>query len=123
MPSPMTNLDVADAAREPDADMLASTVQVTADVVAGVSSEQLSLPTPCPEMPVTTLLDHLVGYATNFADKVHGVLPPADPVATTAGDDPLAAYRQSTARLIEGYRQGASEDATPLGVALIETIT
>jgi uncharacterized protein (TIGR03086 family) len=120
---PMTD-DQADAAGSPpDLDQLASAVKVTEGIVAGVRPEQANLPTPCPDFDVTQLRDHLVGYATNFADKATGVTPEADPTSVTAGDDPPAAYREASGRLLEGYRSGAKDNATPVGVVLMETIT
>jgi uncharacterized protein (TIGR03086 family) len=68
------------------------------------------------------MVDHLVGYATHFADKAHGVDPPAAPDATPAGDDPRGAYHDVAMRLLDGYRDGAAEDATPLSIVLIETV-
>ncbi|MGH8968672.1 MAG: TIGR03086 family metal-binding protein [Actinomycetes bacterium] len=108
---------------QPSPDNLASALQVTEGVVAGVRPEQAHLPTPCPEYDVSRLLDHLVGFATSFADKANGVEPAADPTATTAGDDPKAAYHDAAVRLIDGYRGGASDEATPLAVVLMETVT
>ena len=102
---------------------LADAVRVTGQVVAGVRSDQRDRPTPCPEYDVGRLVDHLVGFAASFADRANGVSPAADPSATTAGPDPVAAYRAQTARLVEGYGgDGPSEGAVPIGVALIETI-
>jgi uncharacterized protein (TIGR03086 family) len=113
------------AAAEPDPDVtnLASALEVTEGIVAGVRPEQAHLPTPCPKYEVTQLLDHLVGWATNFADRANGVTPPADPATTVAGADPQAAYREAGARLVAGYRGGAEGDATRVGVVLVETIT
>jgi uncharacterized protein (TIGR03086 family) len=119
----MTSDRAASAESHPEVDSLASALQVTEGIVAGVRPEQVTLPTPCPEYQVTQLLDHLVGYATNFADKATGVTPPADPTGMTAGDDPRAAYHAATVRLVDGYRSGARDDATPVGVVLMETIT
>ncbi len=38
----------------------------TARIVAGVRDDQLSHPTPCPDMSVAALLDHLVGLTVAF---------------------------------------------------------
>jgi uncharacterized protein (TIGR03086 family) len=118
----MTNEQAA-AESDPDVANLASAVEVTEGIVAGVRPEQAQLPTPCSKYEVTQLLDHLVGFATHFADKADGVTPPTDPTTTAAGDDPQAAYHEAGARLVDGYRGGAAADATPLGVVLMETIT
>jgi uncharacterized protein (TIGR03086 family) len=119
----MTDEQSSAAQPDPDLDNLATALQVTEDIVAGVRPEQAGLPTPCPDYQVAQLLDHLVGFATNFADRASGVTPPADPTTTFAGDDPLGAYHDAAVRLVAGYRAGASDDATPLGIALIEAIS
>ena len=49
-----TTLDLAPAAAE------------LARVVAAVRDEQLTAPTPCPQMPVDALLDHAVGFTVAF---------------------------------------------------------
>src|SRR3954462_8068746 len=49
-----TTLDLAPQAAE------------VARVVAGVRDEQLTGPTPCPDMPVAALLDHLLGLTYAF---------------------------------------------------------
>jgi uncharacterized protein (TIGR03086 family) len=105
-----------------DVDRLASALDVTEAIVAGVRPEQAHQPTPCQDYEVTQLLDHLVGWAVNFADKANGVTPAADPTGMTAGDDPRATYHDAAARLVDGYRAGG-EGATPLGVVLMETVT
>jgi uncharacterized protein (TIGR03086 family) len=113
----------AAAESDPDVANLASAVEVTEGIVAGVRAEQAHLPTPCTKYEVTQLLDHLVGFSSQFADKANGVTPPADPATTVAGDDPQATYHDAGARLVAGYRGGAEGDATPLGIVLVETIT
>lgn len=117
-----TDQSTADAA-PPDLAHLASALRVTEDIVGGVGPEHAHEQTPCKEYDVTRLLDHLVGFATNFADKANGVTPPADPSTTTAGPDPRAGYHEAAARLLDGYREGVQDDATPLGIVLMETMT
>ena len=41
-------------------------VRATADVVAGVTDDQLSGPTPCPDYTVADLLDHIGGLSVAF---------------------------------------------------------
>jgi uncharacterized protein (TIGR03086 family) len=116
--------DSTGIASAPDLENLESAVRVTEKIVAGVRTDQRKLPTPCPDYDVARLLDHLVGFATNFADRSIGVVPAADPAQVRAGDDPQAAYRDATVRLLDGYRDGsAGREATPVGVVLMETVT
>jgi uncharacterized protein (TIGR03086 family) len=102
---------------------LASCVLVTEDVVGGVAADQSNDPTPCTEMDVSQLVDHLVGFAASFADRALGMSPAADPASVTAGPRPREAYHDQAVRLVEGYSgDGPAEGATPLAIALIETI-
>ena len=118
MTAPMTQPQQHD-----DVDHLEAAVRVTGDVVAGVRSDQAALPTPCPQYDVAQLVQHLVGFATSFADRANGVEPAADPSTVSAGDDAATAYRQQTERLVDGYRSGAGGDgATPIGIALMEAV-
>jgi uncharacterized protein (TIGR03086 family) len=107
----------------PSVEQLAAAAEVTEGLIGGVTPDQLHLPTPCPDYDVTTLLDHLVGWARNFADKANGVTPPADPAHVDAGDDPRASFHEASARLVDGYRKGGSAEAPPLAVVLMETVT
>jgi uncharacterized protein (TIGR03086 family) len=49
-----------------------------AEIAAGVSPEQLSAPTPCPEYNVAALVDHLVGAGHRAAALGRGENPTAD---------------------------------------------
>jgi uncharacterized protein (TIGR03086 family) len=119
----MTDAALTDPQQRDDVDRLESAVGVTADVVAGVRRDQLTRPTPCPDYDVGQLVDHLVGFATSFADRANGVDPAADATTVTAGDDPVGEYRAQTRRLVDGYRSGAGgEQAAPVGIALMEAI-
>ena len=67
----MTGLDLRRAAR------------TTADLVAGVTDDQLAAPTPCPDYTVADLLDHIGGLSMAFTtaarkDLVEPVGPSAD---------------------------------------------
>ena len=102
---------------------LASCVLVTEDVVGAVKTDQTGDPTPCTDMDVSQLVDHLVGFATSFADRALGVSPATDPGSVTAGPRPREAYHDQAVRLVEGYSgDGPADGATPLAIALIETI-
>src|SRR5215207_4682499 len=55
-------------------DLAPQTAEV-ARIVAGVGEDQLSHPTPCPDMDVAAMLDHLVGLTAAFraaAEKAEG---------------------------------------------------
>ena len=67
---------------------LTSACQRTADVLAGVTDDQLSLATPCEKMPLDAMVAHIGGLALAFAaaaGKEFGPLtdtPPTDDAAT-----------------------------------------
>jgi uncharacterized protein (TIGR03086 family) len=93
-----TTLDLAPQAAE------------VARLVAGVRDDQLGGPTPCPDMPVAALLDHLVGLTLAFrlaAEKVPQTSPPMASAAQLPADwrarlpaqldDLVAAWREPAA--------------------------
>lgn len=49
-----------------------------ADVVTGISPDQLDRPTPCADLTVRGVLEHMIGGATSFAAAYRGQ-PPAEP--------------------------------------------
>lgn len=55
---------------------LTPTARAVAALVTGVRDGQLAAPTPCPEMSVATLLDHLHGLAGAFRDAGTKTPPP-----------------------------------------------
>ena len=111
------------AAQGPDIDSLASAVRVTADIVAGVPGGMGGARTPCPGFDVDDLIRHVLGWASNFADKVNGHEPATDPDTVQPGTDPGSDYLLTGTRIVEGYRRGTHADALPLGVVLMETVT
>src|SRR5690242_3779687 len=105
--SGMTAGPTTQSQQRDDVDRLEAATRVTGNVLAGVRGDQLRGPTPCEDFDVARLVDHLVGFATSFADRSNGVEPVTDPATVTAVDDPAAAYREQTRRLVDGYRSGA----------------
>lgn len=86
-------------------------------LVAGTTTDQLDLPTPCADWKVRDLFAHLTGGATTFAAVVRGEEPPA---SLDAPADPIvtAACSAAIADIDEAFRgPGALERtiATPFG--------
>jgi uncharacterized protein (TIGR03086 family) len=102
---------------------LAEALKSTEGLIEGIRPDQLHAPTPCDDFDVTALVAHLLGYASRFADQANSVTPVADPDAVEVGTDPAAAYREVAARLVDGYSGTPGEDAPPLGIVLMETMT
>jgi uncharacterized protein (TIGR03086 family) len=116
--------DPAAPSTDPELAHLTTAVDVTARAIVGVRPDQAHEPTPCPRLDVAQLLDHLVGWATGFADRANGVTEPTDPGSVVAGDDPETSYRKAADRMLAGYRSGVGGERAPaVGVVLIETIT
>jgi len=74
----------------------------TEAVVAGIRADQWTAPTPCAELDVRGVLNHLVGGNLLFAAIVRGEPRPA-PGTDRLGGDPLAAFRQAAAQLREAF--------------------
>ncbi|MET0190582.1 MAG: TIGR03086 family metal-binding protein [Pseudonocardia sediminis] len=55
---------------------LTPTARAVAELVRTVRDDQLAAPTPCPDMTVATLLDHLHGLAGAFRDAATKTVPP-----------------------------------------------
>ncbi|MCX4658566.1 TIGR03086 family metal-binding protein [Streptomyces uncialis] len=72
------------------------------DLLAGVRPEQWKEPTPCTEWNVREVVAHLVGMDLVFAAMVGGG-PVPDRGADCLGDDPVGAYRSSSASLLAAF--------------------
>lgn len=94
-----------------DTSHLASALAITARTVSELAPGDLSRPTPCPELTVEGLLQHLTDTTIRFADLV---LPDEDP-----GEE---SYLHAARRLLAGYEAGPPEGATDIGVILMDTI-
>ncbi|MGI8574627.1 MAG: TIGR03086 family metal-binding protein [Egibacteraceae bacterium] len=107
----------------------------TTGLVANVRAEQFSNPTPCAELDVRALLNHLVAGNYRYVNIAHGE--PAEPVPLT-GDfvhgDALTPYRKSAAAVSQAWVEpillertvhlpfGAVPGAVALGVHTVEAI-
>ncbi len=81
----------------------------TEAVGAGVGVDQWSAPTPCSELDVRTLLNHLVSGNLLFAALVRGESL-TDRGADHLGDDPLTAFQQAAEQLRTAFaRPGVLE--------------
>ena len=87
---------------------LTSACQRTADVLAGVTDEQLALPTPCEKLRLDELIAHIGGLAVAFtaaARKDFGPMTDTPPVDGAQIDaDWRTAYPHRLADLAEAWR-------------------
>jgi uncharacterized protein (TIGR03086 family) len=81
---------------------LGRALAATEVVVAGIRADQWPEPTPCTELDVRGVLNHLVRGNLLFAAIIGGEPRPV-PGADHLGDDPLAGYQRAAARLREAF--------------------
>jgi uncharacterized protein (TIGR03086 family) len=89
------------------------------DLIAEVGPEQWKAPTPCTEWNVRDVVNHLVGMDLVFTALIEGG-PMPERGADCIGDDPVRAYRASSASLQAAFaRPGVLERSCrgPLGSA------
>lgn len=96
-------------------ELLESVLAKTGDVVAGVSEDQLELPTPCTDYDVARLRNHIVGWAQVFAAGSAEEVFEGDPAAYEAGDDPAGDFRHAAARIVRGWREHGFDRPVRLG--------
>ena len=89
---------------ETDIDLLEGVLDKTAGLLDGVTPDQYSDPTPCPDYDVRTLVNHITGWAQNFASGANGEAPSGDPTTYVAGDDPAGEFREAAGRVVAGWR-------------------
>jgi|tagenome__1003787_1003787.scaffolds.fasta_scaffold20554013_2 uncharacterized protein (TIGR03086 family) len=89
---------------------LATALDGTGRLVAGVTDDQWEAPTPCAGWDVRQLVNHLVGGNRLFARVLSGEpLPPVEQLGRHAGedqlgDDPAAAWRGSAEAMLAAFR-------------------
>jgi uncharacterized protein (TIGR03086 family) len=100
------------------ADLLSAVLADLAPVMSGITLQQLSNPTPCTELDVAQLRDHVLGwldtFAAGFADP-GGQAPRAGLDGYQASGDPAADVRAAAATLDTAIRGGAAARPLRLG--------
>ncbi|MEV4619009.1 TIGR03086 family metal-binding protein [Asanoa sp. NPDC049573] len=97
--------------------MLVSVLGKTTALIEGVRPEQRTLPTPCPDLDVAALTDHLVGWLLAFAARAAAEEPAVDPNAYRCGADPAGEFAAASRRAV-----AAAPDPKLLGMMLIEYV-
>jgi uncharacterized protein (TIGR03086 family) len=117
-----------------DIDQLERVLTKTEGVLGGVRDDQREDPTDCDKFTVGGLVDHIVGYAQNFARAAQGREQSGDPSDYHA-QDPQAEFRTAATDLVEGWRRlgtdrkvsvtGGSESPGEMvvGMTLLEYVT
>ena len=99
-------------------DLLESVLDETEATITAVRPGQEHLPTPCPELDVARILDHLVGWANSFATRLTGGSVTGDPNDYRVGSDPATEFHQSSQAIVGAYRKGAEK--LPVGLIIME---
>jgi uncharacterized protein (TIGR03086 family) len=101
--------------------LLASVLQQTEATIAGVGPEQAHLVTPCPDLDVTHLVDHMVGWASSFAARLHAQTFEGDPNSYRAGPHPAAAFHTAAESMLSAYRDDTEASGQmPPGFLMME---
>lgn len=84
--------------------------EATGAIVDGTRDDQLGAPTPCPGWTVRDLVAHLIAGNVKYTRIAQGEdwsrgAPPVD-----VGDDPARTYRETTATMLEAWRQPGALD-------------
>src|SRR5450759_4439157 len=100
------------------ADLLAAVLADLARVVGGITPEQLHDPTPCTELDVGQLRNHVLGWLSTFAagfPDPNGQAPRADINGYQAPADPATEVHTAADLLDRAIRSGAAERPLRLG--------
>lgn len=84
-----------------------------ADVTNGVGAAELTLPTPCPDLRLGDLLDHVLMLSEVFAGVAHkrpGVAPPGPPSAANLPEDWPEELRRRLDALVAAWADPAAWD-------------
>ncbi len=109
---------------ESEAALLASVLAETEVTIRAVGPDQRHWPTPCSDLDVARLTDHVVGWAVSFASRLTDGPDIGDPNAYRAGPSPATEFHQAAQRIVGAYRQ-ATEQAQnlPMGFLIMEFLT
>jgi uncharacterized protein (TIGR03086 family) len=102
-------------------DLLESVLDETETTIASVTPGQEHLPTPCPELDVARIVDHLVGWANSFAARLTGGSVTEDPNDYSVGGNPATEFRQAAQKIVGAYREGGEQaQKLPVGFIIME---
>lgn len=97
---------------------LERTYDYAGKLISGITPEQLTLPTPCTEWDLRTLLNHMVGAMHMFAQAATGGADTDPDVGELVGDDPATAFAAAARANLAAWRTPGvleREVVTPLG--------
>ena len=104
-----------------EVDLLESVLDETEATIASVTPGQEHLPTPCPELDVARIVDHLVGWANSFATRLTGGSVTGDPNDYRVGGNPATEFHQAAQTIVGAYREGGEQSQKlPVGFIVME---
>jgi uncharacterized protein (TIGR03086 family) len=86
--------------------MLSSVMSKTSDLMEGVRVEQLSGSTPCPDMTVKQLMEHMAGWAQPFDAAANGQVYDGDPTGYELTGTSIGEFRRIGDRMVNGWSSG-----------------
>jgi uncharacterized protein (TIGR03086 family) len=102
-------------------DLLESVLTETEAAIAAVRPGQEHLPTPCTELDVARIVDHLVGWAGSFAARLIGSPVTGGPNDYRVGADPATEFQQAARTIVSAYREGGEQaQKLPAGFLIME---
>ncbi len=109
---------------ESEADLLESVLAETEATIRAVGPGQRHWPTPCPDLDVARLTDHVVGWAASFASRLTDGADLGDPNAYRVGPSPAAEFHQAAQRIVGSYREATEQPQNlPVGLLIMEFLT
>lgn len=92
-----------------DVDLLDRVMTKAERLVANVPTDRRAAPTPCAEMDVTALVNHMVGWARALAASAAGAPRDGDPNAYRSGPEPAQELADAARRAVAALRGGGLE--------------
>lgn len=98
-----------------------SVLDETEATIASVTPGQEHLPTPCPDLDVARIVDHLVGWANSFATRLTGGSVTGDPNDYRVAGNPATEFHQAAQTIVGAYRDGGeTSQKLPVGFIIME---
>lgn len=109
---------------ESEAELLESVLAETEAIIRAVGPGQGHRPTPCADLDVARLTDHIVGWAASFASRLTDGPDIGDPNEYRVGPNPAAEFGQAAQRIVGSYRQMTERSQNvPAGFLVLEFLT
>lgn len=86
--------------------MLSSVMRKTSDLMEGVRGEQMPDSTPCPDMNVKQLMEHMAGWGQAFDAAANGQVYDGDPTGYELTGASTGEFRRNGDRMVNGWRAG-----------------